>query len=435
MLFTKNADGSVDLSGDIGDGYYDENWNYIPRDPALALLENFLIEQKGKQVEVTLTSDGGGYFTGQVFSSLFIRHGGVNLTLRGSVASAATLMLISANKVRMYGGASIMIHRVQGGGRGTGEQLIKMGEFYQQLDRTVVSAYVDAIAGRGKLINNSADETTKKVKKMYDAETWITAQDALDLGFVDEILTAQQGYSAFVPFNKAAFKPVLPTEKEETEFLRALAAHESNDVANAKELSILQSFKEFAQTVRAHKKAPETVTQNGMLQEVLGAIKQGFKDSVELFFPKKAETQPEPTNISNQSNQNPESEMTKEEIQAMLDTSTAALKAQFSTEIETLKTEKIALEQKFAEKERAVEAERIKAAADQKAIEDEQARLREENTRQQNENKPTNIQTPAIKKGERVAANATNFATVLATAHPDLYARLTQTGLPNELRE
>ena len=446
MLFTKNADGSVDLSGDIGDGYYDENWNYIPRDPALALLENFLIEQKGKPVEVTLTSDGGGYFTGQVFSSLFIRHGQVNLTLRGSVASAATLMLISAKKVKMYGGASVMIHRVVGGGRGNGEQLIKMGEFYQQLDRTVVSAYVEAIAGRNKLINGSADETTKKVKKLYDAETWLTAQEALDLGFVDEVLTAQSaGFASFIPFNKAEFKPLPPTEEEETGILRALAAPEFNDLAQPKELSVLKDFRVFAETVRAYKKSTTAQpAQKGFFESIKGAIMAGIEDAFAGFASSKETIAPEQADISNQSNQNQDSEMSvsEEKLKAMLEEfqkksqeSLEAVKQELSQKVEALTTENADLKQQVEAKEKAAKEAEAKAAADKKAQEDEQERLRNENTQQQQQSsgKPTDKQPQAVKKGECVEATAENFNTVLAMAHPTLHERLTKTGLGNRL--
>ncbi len=442
MLFTEYADGSVDLSGEIDTGFYDNQWNWIPKDAALIPLENYLIKNKGKAVNISLTSDGGSYFTGQVFSALFINHGQVNLTIRGAVASAATLMLITAKTVKMYAGASVMIHRVQGGGRGTGEQLKRIGEFYEQLDRTVISSYVDAIGARGKLINNSVDETSKKIKKLYDAETWLTSQDALDLGFVDELVSSATGTFTFIPFNKADFSPKASVEEENSTFLAAL---------ETPTVDMLKDFKEFAASVRAHKteKPPQKDKANPLeavknaANKAFDAIKLAFKDAFDFSEPSQQAAQSE--NILSQNNQNSEDEtMSKEMLEAMQQT-LAEIKQQnqiqneaLKAEIEALKKEKedakAKAEQEVINAKKEAEQQDAKAKAEQEVINQKQADLDKQNAEKADREKKAPSGTPpaAPKKGEKIVASVENLG-ILASAHPALYERMTKTKMPKSI--
>lgn len=452
MLFTKYADNSVELYGDIEEGFYNEFWNYIPKDEALTPLENFLIENKGVPVKIMLTSDGGSYFTGQVFSSLFIEHGKVDLVLRGAVASAATLMVVAARTVKMYTGASMMIHRVQGVSRGTGEQLIKAGQFFQQLDTTVISSYVDAIRARGKLINGSVDETTKKIKKLYDAETWLSGQDALDLGFVDGLLSGAGENSGIPIFNITNYKPKQFTEEQEKAFLEAVVQPK---------FGVLSNFEGFATQVRAYKSSaekganlPKETQKAGVLQKVKGlfdkaieGIKNGIDDSFGDFFTEKEtdtggapEAQSENNPIQSQ-NQNPESETMTEELKQMLadiKQQNEKLIAAQNEQIEQLKAQIVAKNEAQAQAEKAdVEAKAAETAEAEK-IKQKQADLAAENARKAGADTqaPTVKPAASLKEGRKLTKSADNFG-IFAQMHPETAARVTQTAynLPKRIIE
>lgn len=431
MLFTKYADGSVELFGDIIEGSYDwDTYTYIPTDPAYTELKNFLIEQKGTPVKITLRSDGGSYFTGQVFAALFTEHGQVELTLTGAVASAATLMVVAAKSVRMYKGANLMIHRVEGSSRGTGETLIKTGEFFQSLDRTVIASYVDVIAARGKLVNNSMDETTKRVKKLYDAETWLTADESLALGLVDEVTASSNPMPIFNITNFAP-KGIL-NEQQEADFLKAVVRPD---------FEVLKNFEAFGLQIRAKStKKPEAPTEpqkpniiakaKAVWNKAMEAINQGYEDAFGKSDPTEiegADSANNGSNILNSQNQNPEQEDmdVKAKLEAALK-EVAELKAAAAERLQLEATLKEAEDLKAAAKTEEEAAAKAAKDAEQVELAKKQEELRQKNLQQASgaEQNPSGQNTkPTVEKGKNIIASVENLP-IFASLQPETYARM-----------
>jgi ATP-dependent protease ClpP protease subunit len=98
-------------------------------------------------------------------------------------ASAATFPLISADDITVAKNAMVMIHEGSAGtpGRGTGEDHAKIADRIERENAQMAEMYADASKRRGK--NVSAKEFRAKMK----AETYLTAQEAIDLGLADHI--------------------------------------------------------------------------------------------------------------------------------------------------------------------------------------------------------------------------------------------------------
>jgi ATP-dependent Clp protease protease subunit len=367
MVLKKLSASEADLTGDINYGEWSWENGYVPKDPALSGFQDFLKENKGKTAYVYLTSPGGDYWTGQVFSAMVAEHGKVTLTLQGTVASAATLMLV-ANRVEMHAGANVMIHRIQGGGYGTSEDINKISEHIAKLDNSVVDTLTDLVGYRQKLVNGSWDETREKIKSLYDAETWLTAQEAYDLGFVDKIIPATK----YVPATAVSD--------------RATATAAPSDV-NAyykgfadKPEAIVSAFQRLAQSAKNRNK-PESTADNtdvpagfwdkvqDKIQSALQAIKTGFEDS--FMLAQKAQAAPAPKVESETQNISsplqPENEMTKEETELlfnqMLTAKIEPMQAQITASAEELTQAKKALAD-AEEKAKNLQAELDAAAAE-----------------------------------------------------------------------
>lgn len=133
----------------------------------------------GKSLCVRINSGGGDVFAATaIYNQLKTYAGDVTVRIDGLAASAATIIACAGNKVIMPRNALYMIHNpvmfAYGGYDADG-----MRECADQLDavkQTIVNTYV----ARSSL---SEQELCEKM----DVETWMTADEAMACGFVDEI--------------------------------------------------------------------------------------------------------------------------------------------------------------------------------------------------------------------------------------------------------
>ncbi len=113
----------------------------------------------------------------EIYSMLFGRDN-VEIKIESLAGSAASVIAM-ANKSKISPVAMIMIHNVSAFGvSGDYHEMQKMKERLQQMNAAMANSYV---LKTGK----SLDE----VLKLMDKETWLTANQAIELGFVDEIMT------------------------------------------------------------------------------------------------------------------------------------------------------------------------------------------------------------------------------------------------------
>ncbi len=100
----------------------------------------------------------------------------------GLCASAATFVALAANIVRMQDTAYFMIHDPSTIAWGTLEELKKTVDFLKEIK----SGLVDAYQGKTKL-------DPEKLSRMMTDETWMTAKEARELGFIDEVIGERAG--------------------------------------------------------------------------------------------------------------------------------------------------------------------------------------------------------------------------------------------------
>ena len=136
---------------------------------------------KGDRLQVKINSGGGDVFAGQEIYSTLRGRNDVDIEVEGLAASAASVIAM-AGKSTISPVGMLMIHDVSASYiSGNHAQLSKQAETLKAWDEALASAYVEK-TGKSK------DE----IIQMMDAETWITANKAVEMGFIDAISQSGQ---------------------------------------------------------------------------------------------------------------------------------------------------------------------------------------------------------------------------------------------------
>lgn len=129
------------------------------------------------ELSVFINSGGGDVFAGQAIYSMLKRHAAKKTVyVDGLAASIASVIAMAGDKVIMPSNAMMMIHNAWTFAAGSASHFRKLADDMDKVDESIVTTYT---AKTGK--------ESQEIKGMMDAETWMTAKDALDMGFADEI--------------------------------------------------------------------------------------------------------------------------------------------------------------------------------------------------------------------------------------------------------
>lgn len=129
------------------------------------------------KITVRINSPGGQIFDGFAIYHLLKRHSAhVVVTIDSLAASMASVVAMAGDEVRIAATAMLMIHDPLAGEYGDADDLRDMADLLDQLKASIVGAYV----ARTGL---DAD----KVGQLMADETWLTAEQAVALGFASAI--------------------------------------------------------------------------------------------------------------------------------------------------------------------------------------------------------------------------------------------------------
>jgi ATP-dependent Clp protease protease subunit len=150
----------------------------------------------GQDVIVNVSSSGGSVFDGLSIAGIISQYRGRTIGKGiGIVASAATLVLLAAKEKKMTKNSFFMLHSSWGGFEGNATDLERNVDLLKKLDDQMAEIYTTQIASKNKLIDGDRDKTLAYVKKMMAAETWLTAEQALEIGLIDEVIEENKQYS------------------------------------------------------------------------------------------------------------------------------------------------------------------------------------------------------------------------------------------------
>lgn len=146
---------------------------------SLGVLRAFLTSAEGEDIEANINSVGGDVVAASaMYTELRNYSGKSTAIITGMSASASSLLMLGFDKVIGTPTASIMIHNVSTGAQGDYRVMEHTAKVLKVMNETILNAY-EVKAG---------DKTDRDTFRKYlDAETWLTVQDALEIGLIDEI--------------------------------------------------------------------------------------------------------------------------------------------------------------------------------------------------------------------------------------------------------
>ena len=152
-----------------------------------ATVDKELAKNDGKQVNVLIDSLGGSLATGLSISAAFKNHGNVNVHFVGLNASAATIASLGAARISIDAGAMYLVHKCS-------MAFFEWGSLNSDQFATLIADCEKIKADLDKLDLNCAQLYAARCKRkpedllaLMKVGGWLTAKEALDWGFVDEI--------------------------------------------------------------------------------------------------------------------------------------------------------------------------------------------------------------------------------------------------------
>ncbi|MFR9279235.1 MAG: head maturation protease, ClpP-related [Ezakiella coagulans] len=141
----------------------------------------------GEDIDIEINSPGGYIFpASEIYTALMQHKGNVNITITGRAASAASVIAMAGTKVTMSPTAQMMIHNVSASGAGDYRDIEHYAEQLKKSNDTIANAYMI-----------KTGKTREEILKLMDHETWFTPDEALENGFIDEILTKSENTDQF----------------------------------------------------------------------------------------------------------------------------------------------------------------------------------------------------------------------------------------------
>lgn len=172
MKFWNQKDNDIFIYGDIA------SQNYFDSDVTAKQFADDLNACKGN-VTIHINSNGGDCFTALAISNLIKQHKNfVTVSIEGICASAATLIACAGHKVLMASNALMMIHlpSVFLYDSFDAPELAKLQNSLEKVKGSIIEVY-----------KNRTGLEVSDLEKMVEAETWLTAKEAKELNFIDEI--------------------------------------------------------------------------------------------------------------------------------------------------------------------------------------------------------------------------------------------------------
>lgn len=130
-------------------------------------------------IEVDINSGGGSVFAAsEIYTMLKAYSGKVVVNIQGLAASAASVIAMAGDEINMSPTSQMMIHKASTVSWGNADDFTHDSKMLDVTDQSIVNAY-EAKTGMDR----------NDILQLMSNETWMTAQDAVDKGFADNVST------------------------------------------------------------------------------------------------------------------------------------------------------------------------------------------------------------------------------------------------------
>ena len=198
----------LELYGTIAE----ESW--FDDDVTPQMFRNELFSKKGP-ITLWINSPGGDCIAAsQIYTMLMDYPDEVTVKIDGIAASAASVIAMAGTKVLMAPTALMMIHNPATITMGDHEDMKRAIEMLDQVKESIINAY-EIKTGVSRI----------KLSHLMDAETWMNANKAIELGFADDVLKdekqSEPTFSAYAFSRKAVATNLLNKMAEKNKPIQA----------------------------------------------------------------------------------------------------------------------------------------------------------------------------------------------------------------------
>ena len=153
-----------------------------------------------EQIDLYTNSPGGSVFDGLTIANMLKRHKArVVAHVDGLAASIASVIVASADEVVMPSNAMMMIHNPLVGIVGNAKEMREQADILDKVTDSLVETYMAKVG----------DKTTEEnIRTLMDAETWLSAKEAVELGLADVIEAPNKMVASISEDYKNKFKNI-----------------------------------------------------------------------------------------------------------------------------------------------------------------------------------------------------------------------------------
>lgn len=159
---------NITIYGVIGNSWFGDSFSASDIDKALN-------DAGENDVIINLNSPGGDAFDGiSIFNRLKRHNGKVTIHVDGWACSAASIIAMAADELVMELGSMMMIHEAGSIVWGSKKDMRKEADVLEELEEGIIDIY-----------NTKSQISRDEIREKVDAETWMSAKTAVELGFAN----------------------------------------------------------------------------------------------------------------------------------------------------------------------------------------------------------------------------------------------------------
>jgi len=225
------------------------------------------LAQHSGALTVRINSPGGDVSAGVAIYNMLNEHEGeVTVKVDGLAASIASLISMAGDKIIMLPGSMMMVHLPWTFAAGNSDDMEQVVEMLKKTGESMIPIY----AARTGL-------SEERVNELLKAETWMTAADAVELGFADEAVEAKTSLAESLAkiseltssMQSAVMQPVMSIKARKAE-----AANDADEPKEPAEVVTEQETPDAEPEAEAEETKTEVVTETPVAE-----IKEPVKEN------------------------------------------------------------------------------------------------------------------------------------------------------------
>lgn len=171
--------GKIDIKGDIVSNDVGEFYEWFGMSSTYPnKIQQAILNDEDNEIVLDVASNGGDVFAAsEIYTMLRDSQKNIVVNIQGLAASAASVIAMAGNTVRMSPTSQLMIHKASVSTIGNSDDLGHESEVLNGIDESIAMAYE---------LKTGMKQTD--ILQLMSNETWMNAKVAVDKGFADEIM-------------------------------------------------------------------------------------------------------------------------------------------------------------------------------------------------------------------------------------------------------